>query len=221
MLAWLEEWLMPLVADYGLLAVFVTMTLESMCIPIPSEIVVPYAGFLAAQGYFPLWAVILTATVANLVGSSIAYAAGRYGGRDLVLRYGRYVFISRHHLEKADEWFERRGEVTVFATRMMPGVRTFISVPAGVSRMPFLRFAVYTFLGAIIWNAALAYLGWLFGENWEYLQEQFSRFNMMVWVALGIALVVAAVAWRWRSSRSPRPPEAPATDPVRESVDEQ
>lgn len=220
MLAWLEEWLMPLVADYGLLAVFVTMTLESACIPIPSEIVVPYAGFLAAQGYFPLWAVILVATVANLVGSTIAYAAGRYGGRDLVLRYGRYVFISRHHLEKADEWFERRGEVTVFATRMMPGVRTFISVPAGVSRMPFGRFAVYTFLGALPWNAALAYLGWLFGENWVLLQEQFSRFNLVVWVALGLALAVAVVAWKRRGSRNSRGGDTRAADALRDAVDE-
>jgi membrane protein DedA with SNARE-associated domain len=220
MLAWLEEWLMPLVADYGLVAVFVTMTLESACIPIPSEVVVPYGGFLAAQGYFSLWAVVLVATVANLVGSSIAYAAGRYGGRDLVLRYGRYVFISRHHLEKADHWFERRGEITVFATRMMPGVRTFISVPAGISRMPFLRFAVYTFLGALPWNLALAYLGWLFGENWELLQEQFSRFNLVVWAALGVALIVVVAAWRLRVARGARAAKVPAADSLSDQADE-
>ena len=155
-MAFLQDWIIPFLVDYGLLAIFITMTLESACVPIPSEIVVPYGGVLAAQGHVTLWAVVVVATVANLVGSSIAYAAGRYGGRALVLRYGRYVFMSPHHLDVADRWFERRGEVTVFVTRMMPGVRTFISVPAGVARMPYVRFIVYSALGAFLWNLGLA-----------------------------------------------------------------
>lgn len=203
MMSSLEQWLVQALADYGLLAVFITMILESACIPIPSEIVVPYGGFLAAQGHVALWQVILAATLANLIGSSVAYGVGRYGGRTLVVRYGRYVFISPHHLDKADEWFERRGQMTVLVTRMMPGVRTFISVPAGVARMPFVRFAVYTFLGALPWNAALAYLGFAFGTNWERLQGYFSRFNWVVWALLALALV-AAVVWKWRGARASR-----------------
>ena len=209
MMGSLEHWLVQALTDYGLLAVFIAMILESACIPIPSEVVVPYGGFLAAQGHVALWQVILVATLANLIGSTLAYAAGRYGGRTLVVRYGRYVFISAHHLDQADEWFEKRGEMTVFVTRMMPGVRTFISVPAGVARMPYVRFAVYTFLGALPWNAALAYLGYAFGANWERLQEYFSRFNWIVWALLALALV-AAVAWKWRAVRASR---ATAADP--------
>ncbi len=202
-MGFLEDWIIPILVDYGLVAIFVTMALESACVPIPSEVVVPYGGFLAAQGHTQLWMVVLVATVANLVGSTVAYAAGRYGGRSLVLRYGRYVLMSPHHLDVADHWFQRRGQLTVFLTRMMPGVRTFISVPAGVARMPYGRFALYSFLGALPWNLALAYLGWVFGENWERLQESFSRYNLVFWGLLGLA-IVAAVAWKWRAVRRSR-----------------
>ena len=149
---------------YGLLIVFVTMVAESACIPIPSEVVVPYGGFLAAQGHTHLWMVIVVATVANLVGSSIAYAVGRYGGRALFVRYGRYVGVSAHHLDKADRWFVRYGPVTVFFTRMMPGVRTFISLPAGIAKMPVVKFLLYSLFGSVIWNTALAYLGYAAGK---------------------------------------------------------
>ena len=190
-----SERLLPLLVEYGLLAIFVTMTLESVCIPIPSEIVVPFGGVLAARGDESLWAVVGVATLANMVGSGIAYGTGRYGGRALFERYGKFLFISSHHLARADQWFERRGEITVFLTRMMPGVRTFISVPAGVSRMNALKFAVYSLLGAIPWNMGLALLGWYFGSNWEGLQAQFHRYNAVFYVALG-ACLVAFVTWR-------------------------
>jgi membrane protein DedA with SNARE-associated domain len=205
-MGFIEEWIIPILVEYGLVAIFFTQTLESMCIPIPSEVVVPYGGFLAAQGHAELWQVIVVATTANLLGSTIAYAAGRYGGRALFLKYGRYVFMSAHHLEVADRWFERRGEVTVFLTRMMPGVRTFISVPAGVSRMPYFRFAFYTVLGSIPWNAALAYLGWVFGDNWELLQDWFHRYNVVFYAAFALA-VAAAVLWKWRDIRNRRSTE--------------
>ncbi len=203
-MAALEDWLIRVLTEYGLVAILVTMTFESACIPVPSEIVVPYGGFLASQGYTTLWAVILVATLANVLGSSIAYAAGRYGGRALVLRYGRYVLLSEHHLDRADDWFARRGEITVFVTRMMPGVRTFISVPAGVARMPYGKFVVYTFMGALPWNAALAYLGHLFGSNWASLQEQLSRFNYLIWALLVLAAAALLVVWKVRSGRSAR-----------------
>ena len=199
-MGFIEDWILPILVDYGLLAIFVTQTLESMCIPIPSEVVVPYGGFLAAQGHVALWEVVAVATAANVAGSTIAYVAGRYGGRALFLKYGRYVFMSAHHLEVADRWFVRRGEITVFLTRMMPGVRTFISVPAGVSRMPFMRFIIYSLLGAVPWNAALAYLGWVFGENWERLQDSFHKYNVVFFVALA-AVLVAAVVWKLRDLR--------------------
>jgi membrane protein DedA with SNARE-associated domain len=209
-MGFLEEWLLPLLRDHGLLIVFLTMVAESACIPIPSEIVVPYGGFLAATGHANWLAVVAVATAANVVGSGIAYAVGRYGGRPLFLKYGRYVFIQKHHLDKADAWFERRGELTVFFTRLMPGVRTFISLPAGIAKMPVLRFFAYSTLGSLPWNAALAWLGWAAGRaaggdeaSWAKLQEQFSRYDKIFYIVLGV-LVLAVVgwgAWRWRRRR--------------------
>ena len=133
-----------------MLIVFVTMAAESACVPIPSEIVVPFAGLPAAtEGTPQLWAVIFVSAAANVVGSAVAYAVGRYGGRPLFLKHGRYVRVNEHHLEKADEWFERRGGWTVFFTRMMPVIRTFISLPAGIAKMPVVKSFVYSTLGTI------------------------------------------------------------------------
>ena len=210
MTAFFEEWLLPLLRDYGLLIVFVTMAAESACIPIPSEIVVPFGGFLAAAGDTQLWAVIVVATLANVVGSGIAYAVGRYGGRPLVLKYGRYIHVREHHVEKADDWFERRGELTVFFTRMMPVIRTFISLPAGIAKMPVVKFFVYSFLGAIPWNAALAGLGYWAGraaggdDAWDNLQHWFERFNHIFYIVVGVvvAAIIGWVIWRWRRRRS-------------------
>lgn len=205
-----QNWLLPLLRDHGLLIVFLTMVAESACIPIPSEIVVTYGGFLAATGHTQLWAVIVVATAANMVGSSIAYGVGRYGGRALFVKYGRYVLVRPHHLEKADRWFAKRGELTVFFTRMMPGVRTFISLPAGIAKMPVGKFFFYSLLGSIPWNAALAYLGYAAGKaaggqeaDWDKLQEQYGRYSHIFYIVL--AVVVAALIawgfWRWWRSR--------------------
>ena len=201
MTSFFNGWLIPLLEHYGLLAIFIAMTLESACVLIPSEIVVPYGGWLAAQGHVQLWQVVVVATAANILGSTIAYAVGRYGGRALFLKYGRYVLIRPHHLDVADRWFERRGQITVFLTRMMPGVRTFISVPAGIGRMPFGKFVFYSLLGAVPWNVALAYLGWAFGANWDTLQGYFDRYNTVFYVVLAAAVVLAIVLWRVRRSR--------------------
>jgi membrane protein DedA with SNARE-associated domain len=215
-MGFLEGWLLPLLRDHGLLIVFLTMVAESACIPIPSEIVVPYGGFLAATGHADWLAVVAVATAANMVGSGIAYAVGRYGGRPLFLKYGRYVLIQKHHMDKADLWFERRGELTVFFTRMMPGVRTFISLPAGIAKMPVVRFFGYSLLGSIPWNAALAYLGWAAGRaaggdeaSWAKLREQFSRYDHIFYIVLGV-IVLALIGWgvwRWRRRRNAKKTE--------------
>jgi membrane protein DedA with SNARE-associated domain len=174
-MAAMSNWLTHALQTHGLSVIFLPMTAESACIPIPSEVVVPYGGVLAAQDHVSIWAVIAVATTANLVGSGITYWVGRTGGRALFMRYMRYVLVRPHHLDKADEWFERRGQLTVFSTPMMPGVRTFISLPAGIARMPSRRFLLYTLLGAVPWNVALPYLGWTFGSNWDRLQQNFQR----------------------------------------------
>ena len=215
-MSFFQNWLIPLLENHGLLIVFVTMIAESACIPIPSEIVVPYGGFLAAQGHTQLWMVISVATLANLIGSSIAYGVGRYGGRALFLRYGRYVGVSAHHLDRADQWFVRYGPATVFFTRMMPGIRTFISLPAGIAKMPFAKFLLYSLFGSVIWNTGLAYLGYAAGkaageDPWARLQETFSRYNHIFYIVLGV-VVLALIGWgfwRRRRSRVPGTPGGP------------
>ena len=210
-MSFFQNWLLPLLRDHGLLIVFLTMIAESACIPIPSEIVVPYGGVLAAQGHTHLWMVIVVATLANLVGSSIAYVVGRYGGRALFLRYGRYVLVSPHHLDQADRWFEKHGQVTVFFTRMMPGVRTFISLPAGIAKMPVVKFLLYSLAGSVIWNTGLAYLGYGAGkavgeDGWAALQDQFSRYNKIFYVVLAV-VVVGLVGWgvlHWQRRKNRR-----------------
>jgi membrane protein DedA with SNARE-associated domain len=204
----MSAWLIHLLENHGLLIVFLTMVAESCCVPIPSEVVVPYGGVLAAQGHTHLWMVIVVATAANLVGSSIAYGVGRSGGRALFVRYGRYVGVRAQHLDKADRWFERRGQVTVFFTRMMPGVRTFISLPAGIAKMPVGKFLLYSFLGSVPWNTALAFLGYGAGkaageDPWGKLQGQFSRYDKIFYIVLAV-VVVALIAWaviHWRRNR--------------------
>ena len=207
----MTTWLTNALTSYGLIIVFVTMIAESACIPIPSEVVVPFGGFLAAQGHTHLWEVIVVATVANLIGASIAYVVGLYGGRALFVHYGKYVGVRAHHIERADSWFERRGQVTVFFTRLMPGVRTFISLPAGIAKMPVLKFLFYTVLGSIPWNIGLAYLGYGAGKaaggknaSWDNLQAQFDRYNKIWYVVLAVVIValIGWGVWHWRRSRA-------------------
>lgn len=201
----LGNWAKTFVENYGLWAIFFTMVLESAFIPIPSEVVVPLGGVLAAQGHVALWQVVVVSTLANLVGSLIIYAIGRYGGRELILRYGRYVRLTSHHVELADRWFDRWGSWAVFVTRMLPGVRSVISLPAGIARMPVGRFTLFTTLGSIPWNLALAYLGYLFGANWEQLQSYFHRYDLVAYglvVAAVLAVVAWVVWWRWRRTRT-------------------
>jgi membrane protein DedA with SNARE-associated domain len=210
-MSFFQNWLIPLLENHVLLIVFLTMIAESACILIPSEIVVPYGGLLAAQGHTHLWMVIVVASLANLVGSSIAYGVGRYGGRALFLRYGRYVLVSPHHLDQADRWFEKHGQVTVFFTRMMPGVRTFISLPAGIAKMPVVKFLLYSLLGSIIWLAGLASLGYGAGKavgntGWASLQEQFDHYNKIFYVVLAVVVVglIGWGVWRWRRRKNRR-----------------
>jgi membrane protein DedA with SNARE-associated domain len=203
----MSHWLIHLLDTYGLLIVFVTMVAESACIPIPSEVVVPYGGLVVSHHHGLVYVIIvvgLVATAANLVGSGIAYWVGRTGGRALFLRYGKYVLVTPHHLDRADSWFARRGQLTVFFTRMMPGVRTVISLPAGIAEMPFAKFLLYTFLGSIPWNFALAYLGYVFSSRWEDLQALFSRYNDIFYIVLA-GVVIALIGWgiyRWRRNRN-------------------
>lgn len=189
-MTWLEHILKTDLEQYKLIAVFITMALESACIPIPSEIVMPYAGHLVAKGSLNIWSTTLVASLANLVGSWAAYAAGRFGGRRFIDRYGKFIFLSRAHLAKSDRWFEERGEITVFLSRMLPAVRTFISLPAGVAEMDFLKFSFYSFLGSVPWNFILVYLGYIFTDKWDKLQNYLHEFNYVALVGLSVLGII-------------------------------
>jgi membrane protein DedA with SNARE-associated domain len=155
------------VESIGLLGVFVLMVLESACIPVPSEATMLFAGFAVSEGEYSLFAAVAVGSVANLVGSWIAYAVGYFGRVDLIEKHGHRLFIKKHHLEVADRWFERHGDATVFFTRMLPIVRTFISLPAGVAKMPFWRFSVLTLAGCVPWVLMLTFIGMKAGSQWE------------------------------------------------------
>lgn len=170
------------------------MGIESACIPLPSEIIMPFSGYLVYTGRFALWAVAVAGAIGCVLGSLVAYWVGMTGGRPLIERYGRYVLISHHDLDLADRWFARYGEIIVFASRLLPVVRTFIAFPAGVSRMKLGRFIVYTFAGSLPWCLALAYAGQRLGEQWdknEVLKTWFHRFDFLI----AIAAVICAVWW--------------------------
>ena len=181
------------VASYGLLAVFVLMVGESCGFPFPSEVIMPTAGLLAATGHTQggLVAAIIVGGVANLVGSLIAYGVAARFGEPLLLGPGRYVGIRRHHLEMADGWFRRWGLVAVFVGRVLPVIRTYISFPAGLSRITVVPFMVATVAGAVPWNLALAFAGYKLGQNYEKVATALGPFTIPLAIVLLIAIVVA------------------------------
>ncbi len=180
------------IAALGYWGIGLGMAVESANIPLPSEVILPFGGYLVSTGRLDFWGVVLAGTVGGTAGSVVSYALGAWGGRPLVLRYGRYFGVSRAKLDAADRWFGRYGEATVFFTRLMPVIRTFISLPAGISRMHFYRFVVYTFLGSLPWSIALTYLGFQLGENWNSLKPYFHRLDVVIIAAL---LLGAAFLW--------------------------
>jgi membrane protein DedA with SNARE-associated domain len=184
----------------GYAAIFFLMVLESACIPIPSEVTMPVGGLLASQGKLSLPLIILDGTLANLVGSLISYYVGRGGGRALVLRYGRYVLIKPHDVDRADEWFARYGPPAVFFSRMLPVLRTFISLPAGVARMDLRRFSILTVLGSLPWVTALAVAGYYLGQHWDRVLTYTRPLEYLV-----LAGIVAGLAlWLIRRRKASR-----------------
>jgi membrane protein DedA with SNARE-associated domain len=167
----ISRWILERISQFGYLGITVTMAIESACIPLPSEIVMPFSGYLVAQGEMSLLGVSLAGAVGNLIGSLLAYFVGIFGGRTFVEAYGRYLLIREADLDVADRWFERYGEVTVFSSRLLPIVRTFISLPAGIARMNLPRFCLYTFVGSLLWNFALAYVGFKLEKHWSVVGE--------------------------------------------------
>ncbi|MEO0108630.1 MAG: VTT domain-containing protein, partial [candidate division WOR-3 bacterium] len=199
-------WIIHMISLLGYGGVILLMAIESACIPLPSEIIMPFAGTLtttvvvdgvAHVGRYNLILVGLAGALGCLIGSTAAYWVGVWGGRPFILRYGKYVLITRHDLDIADRFFNRYGQAAIFISRLLPVVRTFISLPAGIARMPFGRFCLYSFLGSVPWCLALAWLGRVLGQNWKSLEGYFRKFDFVI----GILIVAGLVWFVWRHLR--------------------
>ena len=210
-IAALSAFIVHVISAGGYWGVMALMAIESACVPLPSEVIMPFSGYLVHLGRFRLlWVATAGALGCNL-GSALAYAVGYWGGRPLVEKYGSYLLVSRRELDWADRFFARYGDSTVFVSRLLPVVRTFIALPAGVARMPQLRFHFYTFIGSWPWCLGLAYVGLRLGEKWDTdprLKIWFHRFDAVILAVL--ALGVAWFLWsRWqhriRSADDPKP----------------
>ena len=202
----MQDFITNTVGDHGYLAVFLLMAVGSACVPIPSEIVMLFGGALASSGFagpgreLDLVLVSLVGVAGTVAGSWAAYAAGYAGGRPLVERWGRYVLLRPHELDRAHAWFERHGEAAVFVFRLVPLARAFISLPAGVARMPLGRFTFYTALGALPWSFGLAWAGYLLGQRWDTIDNYLRPISY----AFGAMLVVAVAVWVIRRTRQRR-----------------
>ena len=188
-LAPIAQWVTSLISSVGYWGIILAMTIESACIPLPSEIIMPFSGYLVSTGRFSLWGVSLAGAFGCLVGSTVAYWVGVWGGRPFLSRYGKYILISHKDLDTADRWFSKYGDWAIFFSRLLPVIRTFISLPAGIARMNFTRFAIYTFLGSLPWCFALAYIGKILGENWDKIRIYFQRADLLIAI-----LFLAAIA---------------------------
>ena len=201
------------ISTLGYGGIVLLMAIESACIPLPSEIIMPFSGYLVytqrfnvfgnESTFLNLLVVAIAGSVGCVVGSLVAYWVGMYGGRPLIERYGKFVLISRHDLDLADRWFDRFGEVIVFVSRLLPAIRTFIAFPAGVARMNLKKFIIYTFAGSLPWCLGLAYVGQKLGEQWDKdprLKTLFHRFDFVI----GIVIVLAIAWWVWRHIRHSR-----------------
>jgi len=173
----------------GYSGVALMMTIESACIPLPSEIIMPFSGYLVFKGQFSLWGVSLAGASCCVVGSAVAYWIGYIGGRPLAEKYGRYVLVTKHDLDLADNFFKKYGNVAVFISRLLLVIRTFISLPAGIARMNFWQFITYTFLGSLPFCFLLAYIGEKMGENWNTLGVYFHKFDIVIGIIILIGIV--------------------------------
>ena len=200
-------WIESLIAAIGYPGIVLAMALENIFPPIPSEAVLPFAGALSAKGEMNFWGAVAAGTVGSLIGAVVLYAIGYFareaGVRRIVEAYGKYALISEKDLDRAVAWFERYGEAIIFFGRLIPLIRSIISVPAGYTRMNMARFLIYTTLGTTVWNLILTYVGWILGENWADISELMAPYEIGALVVMGLA-VVGFVGWRvvrWRRGR--------------------
>ncbi|MDD4178581.1 MAG: DedA family protein [Candidatus Margulisbacteria bacterium] len=188
------------VSAVGYIGVLILMTFESACIPIPSEIIMPFSGFLVFSGKLNIWLVTLAGATGNLIGAVITYAIGFYGGRPFILKYGKYFFVKEKEVHHAEKFFAKWGDWSVFLSRNLPVIRTFISLPAGVAEMPFIKFAVFSFLGSLPWCFALTYLGFLLGSNWLVIREYGHYLDIIA--GLAIVAFIGKIIWDYYTDKN-------------------
>ena len=201
LIAAIGEFIIHFISSAGYLGVMLLMAIESACIPLPSEVIMTFSGYLVYTGRFQLLWVATWGAIGCNVGSVLAYEIGCYGGRPLINRWGRLILLNQHDLDRAEKFFKRYGDITVLLARLLPVVRTFIALPAGIAKMPRLRFHIYTFVGSWPWCFLLAYVGMRLGERWETdprLKTWFHRFDVII--AAGLLLAIAWFAWsHWKN----------------------
>lgn len=185
----LAQFVVHTIGIFGYPGIFLLMLVESCGIPMPSEVIMPFSGFLVADGKMTLIAITIAGTIGNLIGSLLAYWIAHKGGRPLVEKYGKYILISSHDLDLADRWFKNYGDWTVFFGRLLPVVRTYISFPAGIAKMDIKRFSIYTTLGALPWTLLFGWFGVKMGANWELIREKLHNFDMAI-----LILVIVCIA---------------------------
>lgn len=188
MLEIIGSWIIHFISTLGYFGIFILMTLESALIPIPSEVTMPFSGSLAAVGRFNFWLVVAAGTLGNLVGSMLAYFLGVWGQetvvRKVIVKYGKYFLISEHEYDHSERWFRKHGEIIVFVSRVLPIIRTFISLPAGVAKMNLTKFILYTTVGSLIWSYILTNIGVMLGNNWKSLEVYFRKLDLVIVVFL-------------------------------------
>jgi membrane protein DedA with SNARE-associated domain len=188
-IALVAVWIMSVISTMGYGGIMLLMAIESACIPLPSEIIMPFAGFLVSKNELTLFGIALAGALGCVLGSIPAYYVGMFGGRPLAERYGKYLLISKKDLDWADNAFAKHGQLIIFLGRMLPAVRTFIAFPAGVARMNMAKFVIYTFIGSFIWCGVLGYAGMKAGEHWEDLKVYFHQFHYVI-IAAGVMFVI-------------------------------
>jgi membrane protein DedA with SNARE-associated domain len=197
------EWVQDVLSGGGLAVLFALVLAENLFPPIPSEVILPLAGFLVSEGEMTVVGALVAATAGSTAGALILYTLGRYGGRPVLLRHGRLLRLSRQRLDRADAWFDEHGPKIVFLGRMVPGVRSVVSIPAGMSEMPLVTFVALTLAGSAIWNAALIGAGWALGDNWERVTAAIESANVFL-IAGALALVGLTVIRRRARARRPQ-----------------
>ena len=196
-LALMAQFTIWTIGGLGYFGIVILMAIESACLPFPSEIIMPFAGYLVQKGELNLWLVALAGAVGNNIGAQIAYSVGQYGGRPAVVKWGRYIFLTQHDLDMSERFFNRFGNWATFIGRLLPVVRTFIALPAGIAKMPLWPFHIYTFIGSFIWSLGLAQIGVILGEQWDSNPDVKRIYHSMELV-IGLVIVVTVI-WFVRS----------------------